>query len=295
MRLSISWEMSAAHSCFFVLSCAVIVVGWWRLTKNASTCVHSIFTVAEHSGKSRPQTKNSLRSCLCITFISCARRDYMNVSLTRLMDFVDKFEPGLCYELNWIDQAMAGRDEFARRFKFHRRALFWKAQGYPLAFTLAFLLCPHDFIFLMEEDWLLNDKVAQPFLSLAMDLLNSGPRELYGILLRDLPLPTAVRPCDIRTENFGAYRVWMFMNQVHHFNNGATVYRMWNIRNMLQQGPYTGELEFGHIARKLGYHFGFYVEPPSKDKPGRTHGFFTHIGLSSTRHSNVCRDSISFS
>ena len=231
--------------------------------------------------------------CVCITFISCARRQYLNRTLPKLMRFVRHWEQGLCFELHWIDQGMVGRRFFVDQFRFHKVAFYHRAQGYPVAFLQAFAFCSFDYIFLMEEDWLLKEHVRFPFISLSLELLAAAPESLYGILLRDLPV-RHLKCYPIVTRTFGPWHVWAFTKQIYQFNNGATIYRMANIRKMLKNSTYKSELQFGELARGFGYHFGFYCRQNSRRIPVRSNGVFMHIGARSSIHSDICRSSVSF-
>jgi hypothetical protein len=185
----------------------------------------------------------------------------------------------LSYELIWIDQGTPNRTHFKQLYRFHKEFVFPKPMGYPISFNLAFRTCTREYIFVLEEDWLIVN-MSFPWLSFSIDLLAHAPESMYGILLRREPMDAELSKTPLQSCLIPSGTVWAFHRRPFHFTNGPTVYRMSSIQRILTKYNYSGELAFALGARELGYTLSFWADgvTPPKAVPMR----FLHIGKRST-------------
>ncbi|OHT15962.1 hypothetical protein TRFO_13651 [Tritrichomonas foetus] len=185
---------------------------------------------------------------ICITLFSCDRLHLLKETLKRILSHIQKYEPDLTYALNWVDQASEGRDEILAENKFHHRLMSYKRMGHPFAFTMGFNLCNNaDYIFLLEEDWYLNDPKI-PFIKNIIKILNQSDPSIFGVVIREIPHEWYEKSGKQIFIKEGVKCVNL-LNLPFHFTNGPSIYRMSTIKQLLRIGGYTHEAEFGVLAK----------------------------------------------
>jgi hypothetical protein len=186
-----------------------------------------------------------------------------------------------------IDQATRDREYFVRKYHFDRKFFFAMPVGYPVSFRVAFTTCRHEYILVLEEDWVI-DNTSIPWLSVSIDLLNHAPEDIYGILLRTLILDGPLVRRFVTSCLLPLGTVWSITPRTFHFTNGPCVYRMSSIRRIFDRFGYGSEFEFATRAKEMGYVLSFWNEgktmPP--DCPVR----FRHIGeITTNSKASTCK------
>jgi hypothetical protein len=230
---------------------------------------------------------------ICITFVSCQRPDLLNQTLLAIMDHVTRYEPCLDYELHWVDQATKERVYFASRFRFEKRVLFSRRQGYAYAFRAVFFLCTLPYILIIEEDWIIKH-YPFPLISHSIEMIKSAPFNVYGVIIHwQTVVGRFGGPCvkDEFASPYGPGLVWRFITCGYLYTNGPTVYRMENLRRMLEKDKYYSEWGFAQVAKGMNYTLVFPRKPEEKRVPlGGSHAYFTHAGYGrSTNRRDVCQ------
>lgn len=232
---------------------------------------------------------------LCITFISCNRPYFLELNLQRLLAHINRLEPWLCYEMNWIDQATPNRSRFSEAYKFHKRLLISKKTGYPFSFTHAFSMCQAPYMLLLEEDIILKEDVNFPLISHALELLKSFPDRIYGIVMRRVWKSPGDRFIPINgTTQYANMSAWNVRRGLYRWNNGGILVRMSNVHQILARAPYLSEEQFSTETKKLG--FTYAIMGPTGSTPFTdlyiNTWFFDHAGedgnASSIHNKEIC-------
>jgi hypothetical protein len=227
---------------------------------------------------------------LCIAVLSCNRPHYLDPVLKQLFLFLKTVEVSLTYEIIWIDQATRDRENFTQKYHFDKKFFYASPVGYPVSFRLAFNQCNHPYLFLLEEDWLVEN-MSIPWLSLSMDLLAHAPEAIYAILLRSEPMHRLIGRPLVPSCLIPSGSVWSVAPHGFHFTNGACVYRMSSIRRILDRYPYTNEIMFSYHAGRMGYCLSFWTD--GTKTPTEVPMRFRHIGTeSSLNRSGRCSGAV---
>ena len=246
------------------------------------------FQIKKNIGNITGEVKQCLKNSpkICISIISCNRLNYLKKTVKSLFQFLEKFETKLCYKIIWIDQGTQNKEEIYRNYNFDLRVFYSTRQGYPISFQTAFEQCiSYDYFLPIEEDWDVRFNNKESFISNAIQILESAPYEMYGIILRYVC--TSTERLIVNTTKFGQIPMFRVTGWIR-FANGPVVYRMKNIREMLNVSTYVqagSEYNFAQIAKNKGFYYAFpYGTISTKKSPSYWPGYFAHIGKHSTKH-----------
>jgi hypothetical protein len=189
-------------------------------------------------------------------------------------------ESSLIYEMIWIDQATADRVALSRSYYFDKKFLFARPVGHLASFRLAFSQCTREYLFILEENWLVVN-MSFPWFSFSMDFLAHAPASMYAFLFCivaiDHPIyKTTVQSCLVPSET-----AWRFRRRPFPFMDGPAVYRMSSLWQILGKNEDTEQAEFAERSRVLGYALSFWVDGISPPHPLPIP--FHRIGMRSTK------------
>ncbi|KAK8871425.1 hypothetical protein M9Y10_007153 [Tritrichomonas musculus] len=303
--------------CFFVISLILFVLGKIDKPKNIKLKFKGkFFNLQKNDSKISPQqnssflldhrepsnfslpknfhVRNSFRhGGLCIALLSSNRPEYLSKTLPAFLEYIYKYEPNLDYTLVWVDTATNNigqlNIELDERFHFDKKVFlstFARSkiyEGVTASYKLALSLCEkNDYFMPFEEDWLLIDSPTKGFLQITMSVLEKAPHSLMGIVFKETEQKEG--PSDPLLVEVGGdvYNVTCQKKRGFQFVNGASIYRMSNMKEMTKDGvneKTSFELSCTEVARTLGMYFGFidFVENCTKPK-GDCYGVFRHIG-----------------
>jgi hypothetical protein len=190
---------------------------------------------------------------------------------------------------------MIERPYFVNKYRFHKCAFYARRQGHPAAFKQAFLFCTRPWVLLVEEDRVVQENIGFPIISHSIELLKSAPFQIYGVFLqaedvRSRMFGGPVREIQLTSPYTSPARAWQFIERPYMYINGASVYRMANIREMLVEGDYTDEGQFANVAKQLNYTPIFFTQEREESPPEQSPAFFIHNSEyhRSTHRDNVC-------
>lgn len=237
---------------------------------------------------------------LCIVLMSSNRPQYMVEDLTLLLYYIQKYEPSLKYDLIWIDTATKNFSylypKLDERFHFDKIlhlptfSTDKQYEGIPRIYEHAVHLCEkNDYFMPFEEDFKLINTPKIGFIQNTIDILNNSPHSLMGLVYRNDVVkkgPQKTLLIQVRSQTFN---ISCQLNREYQFNNGASIYRMTNIKELIQKGINRNplyELSMSRSARELGMFYGLVDFDDNCTKPiGSCHGIFLHIGKISSRTS----------
>lgn len=234
----------------------------------------------------RPKNCNSE---VCVTFISCNRPHFLELNFKRLLTHFQTYEPWLCYDLNWIDQATPNRTRFSQAYDFNKRLWASKKSGYAFAFTHAFSMCQAPYMLIVEEDLVIREDVNFPLISHAIDLLKQLPHDVYGIVMHEVWMDRSdkLTKVDGKTK-YADLNTWTLKRRRYQWNNGGILVRMSNVHELLAKAPYISEKQFGSVAQELGFIYAVMVrgEQPFKNWV-LSEWFFDHIATDNVAFSAI--------
>lgn len=236
---------------------------------------------------------------LCIALMSCNRSYYMIENLGLLLFYIQKYEPKLNYNLIWIDTATQGQaqlnEKLSSKFHFDRKVFLPTAShkrllvGITTVYQIAVHLCKNnDFIMPLEEDWKLIQTPRIGFINKTIEILDNSPHSLMGIVFKNTePRAKHEKNLLIKVQN-EVFNITYGLDRTFQFTNGASIYRMSNILELLHEGlnpKISFESSLSVTARKFGMYFGFVdLIKNCKRKPGYCYGIFRHVGKISSWH-----------
>lgn len=252
----------------------------------------SNFSLPKNFHKPNSFNKNGL----CIALISSNRPFFLIEHLTLLIYYIHNYEPSLKYDLVWVDTATT--DYFEILPKLHQKFHFDKIlhlptfsenrqiEGIPIAYEYMIHLCDkNDYIMLFEEDLRLIDNPKIGFIQKTIDILDNSPHSLMGIVFRDDIAKKGIQKTLLVKTKDNVYNVTCQMNRKYQFTNAASIYRMSNIKELVNNNVKNKnkyplyELAMAESARKLGMFFGFVDFIDNCTKPvGDCYGIFIHAG-----------------
>ena len=98
----------------------------------------------------------SLSPTLCVCVLSHKRLDLLRTTLRSVVNHLEEHEPGLAYELVWVDNGSEQAEAHAMRaeFTFEKALLLGTNYGMAYGFnSLFFRLCSAPYFLTLEEDW----------------------------------------------------------------------------------------------------------------------------------------------
>jgi hypothetical protein len=123
---------------------------------------------------------------LCIAVISSNQSSSFRLTVPKLIDFIAKSESNLVYEIIWIGQAADDRVSLSKLYHFDKKFLFARPVRCLASFHLAFSQCTREYLFILEENWLIVN-MSLPWFSFSIDLLVHAPESMYAFLLCMIP------------------------------------------------------------------------------------------------------------
>lgn len=231
--------------------------------------------------------------------MSCNRPYYMIENIGLLLYYIQKYEPNLNFNLVWVDTATENQSqlniELSRKFHFDRKVFLSSEsnnkvmEGITTVYKLAIHLCENNEYFMpLEEDWKLIQTPKIGFLSKTIEILKAGPHSLMGIVYKDTEPranPENILRLKIRNKT---YKIYYGLKRPFQFTNGASIYRMSNINELVREGISEKtwfEIGLSKTSRKLGMFFGFvdFIDNCTKTD-GNCYGVFHHVGKISSWH-----------
>lgn len=236
---------------------------------------------------------------LCLAVISANRPYYLLRTLKLLLYYIQKYEPHLHFDLVWVDTATANFSSLLKFFeeKYHfdkilrlpKSSRSRQLHGIPETYEHVFHLCKkNEFIIPFEEDFELIPTPQIGFIQTTLDILNKAPHELMGLQMRgdsryDKRLPILNMTINVKGVD---YLVKYQKGLDYQFTNGACIYRMSNVMELVKFGkhnPYY-EITMSDSARKMGMFYGFVDFDTNCTLPkGSCNRLFDHIGYKSAR------------
>jgi hypothetical protein len=228
---------------------------------------------------------------LCIAVISCNESNSFRLTIPKLIEFIAKSESTVAYEMIWIDQATADRVSLSRFYYFDKKFLFARPVGDLASFHLAFSQCTREYLFVLEENWLLVN-MSFPWFSFSMDLLTHAPESMYAFLLcmiaKDDPIyRTTMQSCFVPSGT-----AWRLGRRPFPFIDGPAMYRMSSLGQIFGKRKYTAQAETAEQSRVLGYALSLWVD--GINPPHALPIPFRRIGMHSTKCKtiSICKGQI---
>lgn len=225
---------------------------------------------------------------LTIAITACNRYEYLNQTLNSLFTHIQKYEKQLYFIILYFDQGTVERYEIIKKYDIKNSFLF-NPSGMELSFDTLFSYMYTEYVFILEEDWVVEKNVENEILypSFIMEslLILSKTNKIYGVILRESDHFEIHENITVKTE-MGNHILYIGVLVLKFaYTNGASIYRTKTLKEL---ETYNGELEVARFFLNKGYKVGFTY----KGKKGKRDDIFfqhimDHIGLHTSK-SSIC-------
>lgn len=229
---------------------------------------------------------------LTLAIIACNRYNYLNRTLKSLYLHIKLYEQDLDYATLFFDQGTVERYEIIEIYKLKNTFLF-NPCGMELSFNTLFSYVYSNFVFILEEDWVVKkdveSEILHPSFIKEAILILSKVNSIYGIILRETHHFEIYRNLTVKT-TMGNHILYIgLLVRSYAYTNGASIYRTKNLKEI---ELYNGELKVSIIFLKKGYKIGFTY----KGRKGKKDDIYyqhvmDHIGFHTSK-SSICSISL---
>lgn len=219
-----------------------------------------------------------------INLYSCNRPEYLNKTIESILNHLDKYEKSCLFNIIWYDQGTTTRSLFIKQYSI-KNSFFLNPMGYPYSFHLSFSYSPTDFVFILEDDWVIdkqnfNKLRYKDFITLSIKLIENVDY-VSGIVLRDFPLSSIkIITTTVDTKEMDMIIIDQPSCNMS-FTNGPSIYKA-SVLSQIQE--YISELLAGQWFYYQGYRLALFNNSGCRFTQYviDTHVFY-HIGYSSSR------------
>ncbi|OHT04159.1 hypothetical protein TRFO_06489 [Tritrichomonas foetus] len=242
-----------------------------------------------------PKRKRNIEVSFVI--FSGKRLKYLNRTLSALYKYLNKYDQGLSYETIWVDTATEKQRElyfeYQTRFKFDKIFLISSPsydtlyEGIPMAYYYGTHASQGKYVFYLEDDMVLIKQTVPNFFTISLEYLRKSPKNFLGFLYRDDAENEGKISYDTFEYKNKKLNVTLYTDRPYQFNNGASLYKLSLIHQMLPRRKKQGlfECDMSRVARDMGLSYGTInfnknCKDPSLQK---CQANFCHIGVKSAR------------